>query len=159
MRLLLDTNVWLDNYIPNRPNHQLVGALLTKAIEQQHDLLYALTSSKDVFFLIERAYKQMARAEGDASQPTALAINEIAWACVDNMADLACAVGTDASDVWIAQKYKSLHRDFEDDLVLAAATRADADYLVTSDERLIRKAPMAALAPADMLKVLSLAER
>lgn len=159
MRLLLDTNVWLDNYIPDRPNHQLVGSLLTNAIKQQHDLLYALPSAKDVFYLIGHAYKQMARMEGDTTEATASAINEIAWACVDNMADLACAVGADASDVWMARKYKALHRDFEDDLVLAAAVRANVDYLVTSDERLIRKAPVAALAPGDMLDVLLLFER
>ncbi len=158
MRLLLDTNVWLDNYIPDRRNHQLVGSLLTCAIRQRHDLLYALPSAKDVFYLIGHAYKQMARTEGAVTEEAASAINEVAWACVDNMADLATAVGADASDVWMARKYKGLHRDFEDNLVLAAAERADADYLVTCDEQLIRKAPVAALSPDDMLKVLMMAE-
>lgn len=93
MRLLLDTNVWLDNYIPDRADHQLVGSLLTRAIKQQHDLPYALPSAKDVFYLITHAYKQMAREEGNLTEATASAINEIAWACIDNMVDLACAVG------------------------------------------------------------------
>ena len=75
------------------------------------------------------------------------------------MADLACAVGADASDVWIARKYKALHRDFEDDLVLAAANRAYVGHLVTSDGRLIRKAPVDDLAPGDILDVLLLSER
>ena len=67
MRLLLDTNVWLDNYIPDRANHQLVGSLLTKVIKQQHDLFYPLPSAKDVFYLIGHTYKQMTRIEGDAA--------------------------------------------------------------------------------------------
>ena len=58
------------------------------------------------------------------------------------------------SDLWIASKYKKLYADFEDDLVLAAAVRAKANYFVASDERLLRKAPVAALSPIDMLALL-----
>lgn len=156
MRLLIDTNVWLDNYIPERANFDLVGRLFTEALRQEHDLLYAVQTAKDVFFLINHAYKQQARANGGCSEDDALAINEIAWACVANMGELATAVGADASDIWIAQKYKRLHHDFEDDLVIAAALRAKADYLVTLDEKLVKKAPVAALTPADMLELLAL---
>ena len=42
----------------------------------------------------------------------------------------------------------------EDNLVVAAAQRADATYLVTNDEALIKHAPVAALAPADALALL-----
>lgn len=39
-------------------------------------------------------------------------------------------------------------------MVLAAAQRAEADYLVTSDRALIQRATVAALAPGDMTAVL-----
>ena len=42
----------------------------------------------------------------------------------------------------------------EDDLIIAAAERSRADFLVTFDERLTRHAPVAALAPADVLALL-----
>ncbi|MFR1638350.1 MAG: hypothetical protein ACLSVD_03740 [Eggerthellaceae bacterium] len=38
--------------------------------------------------------------------------------------------------------------------MVAAAQRADATYLVTNDEALIKHAPVAALAPADALALL-----
>ena len=42
---------------------------------------------------------------------------------------------------------RSVHGDFEDNLVLAAAERANATYLVTNDEQLIKHAPVTALTP------------
>ena len=60
-------------------------------------------------------------------------------------------MGADSSDVWLARKYQRIHADFEDCMVLAAAQRAKADYLVTSDEALLRHAPVAALSVDDFL--------
>ena len=154
MRLLFDTNVWLNNYLPDREGHDVAGKLLVACVHGGHDVLYAAVSAKDVFFLIARASKLYTRREGPLSEGDAGAANEIAWACVANMGEIATPVGMDGSDLWIASKYKRLHADFEDDLVLAAAIRAKADYLVTSDERLLRKSPVAALAPGDMLALL-----
>ena len=53
-----------------------------------------------------------------------------------------------------AMTYRDLHDDFEDDLLLAAAARVDADYVVTSDRALLRHAPVACLDPADMRALL-----
>lgn len=47
--------------------------------------------------------------------------------------------------VWLARKHLRISEDFEDCLVLAAAQRAKADLLVTSDEVLLRHAPVVAL--------------
>ena len=155
MRILLDTNVWLDNYLPEREGHRIIGDLLVACVEGGHEVLYASVSAKDVFYLIARAYKLYARAGGDLREGAAGAANEMAWACIDNMNEIATPVGMDGSDLWIAAKHKRLHADFEDNLVLAAAIRAKADYLVTSDEQLLRKAPVAALHPRDMLRLLA----
>lgn len=53
--------------------------------------------------------------------------------------------------VWLARKHRRIHEDFEDCLVLATAQRAKADVLVTSDEALLRHAPVAALSVDDFL--------
>ena len=66
----------------------------------------------------------------------------------------ATAVGADESDLWTACNLRSVHNDLEDNLVVAAAQRADATYLFTNDEALIKHAPVAALAPADALALL-----
>lgn len=73
------------------------------------------------------------------------------------MSELATAVGCDAPDVWIAQKQKRLHPDYEDDLIIAAAIRMNATLVVTNDEELIRHAPVRAFSVEDALKYLDVA--
>ena len=73
---------------------------------------------------------------------------------MDTLRDGATAVGADESDAWLACKYRKINWDLEDNMVLAAAKRAGADYLVTNDRVLISKANVAALRPADMTALL-----
>ena len=70
------------------------------------------------------------------------------------MSELAIAVPCDYTDVWMAQKQRRLHGDFEDDLVIAAAMRVKADLLVTADKALLLHAPVAAVDLADAVKYL-----
>jgi len=84
----------------------------------------------------------------------ATAIQEIAWSCIDNLSEIATAVGVDQSDIWLARKSRTFNGDFEDNLVLAAARRASVDFIVTSDLVLLKKATVAALTPQDMLAFL-----
>ena len=150
--LLLDTNVWLDNYIPTRPGHETARRLLRHARDNDVRLVYAVGTIKDVFYLVASHFKNDVRASGSTvGEAEALVAKELAWSCIDNMRELACAVGADESDVWLASKYRSLHEDLEDNLVLAAAERAGVAYLVTNDQTLIGKSTVAALAPADWL--------
>lgn len=158
--LAIDTCVWVDNYLGTRPGSGEARSLLDAAIRLDIDLLYAITSAKDVYYLVAQVLKREQAREGVPLTPLLVAANkETAWACVENMERNATAVGLDASDVWLAHKFKPVHDDFEDNLVVAAARRAKADYLVTNDERLLRHSPVAALSPRDMLALLrSLAE-
>ncbi len=153
--VMVDTCVWLDNYLGARPGADQSRAFIDRAAACDIELLYAVTSAKDVYYLVAATLKSEQRQQGIELTPAVLAAdNETAWACVENMAENATAVGLDASDVWLAHRYKAVHRDFEDNLVVAAAQRAKTDYLVTNDERLIKHAPIAALAPADLLALL-----
>ena len=73
------------------------------------------------------------------------------------MREVATAVGADNSDVWLASKWEPLHGDIGDNLVLAAAKRAQADYVVTSDRQLLSHAALVgvvAVPSEDMLAVL-----
>ncbi|PWL79909.1 MAG: hypothetical protein DBY20_01410 [Coriobacteriia bacterium] len=60
----------------------------------------------------------------------------------------------DVRQVWLARKLKHTNLDFEDCLVLAACQLANVRYLVTNDNKLKDKAPLAALSPSDMLSYL-----
>ena len=153
--ILADTNVWLDLYIPNRPSAAASKELVRLACRRGDSLLYPIHAPGNVFFMINAENKRWVRqSKGELSEDYALAIRNLAWDCVDNMQEIAVAVGADMSDVWLACKYRNLHPDFEDDLVLAAAERAKVDFLVTSDKALLRAATVAALTPEDMLTVL-----
>ena len=153
--LLLDTNVWLDNYLGWRKGHDVAASVVKECLFRGCTILYATNSIKDVFYLIGRSAKSIYRREGRVvDDALAASINELSWGCINNMRELATAVGADQSDVWFAAKYRSVNQDFEDNLILAAAKRANADYLVTSDAQLLRKASVPALMPSDALQVL-----
>ena len=151
-RVLLDTNVWLDAFDGARLRSHAANELIDVCVRRRIDLLYAVGTAKDVYYLVGASLKRQVRTAGEAlPEGQARAIAAYATACVTNMDEIATAVGADSSDVWLARKYQRIHADFEDCMVLAAARRAKADYLVTSDEALLRHAPVAALSVDDFL--------
>lgn len=151
-KILLDTNVWLDAFDGARPRSSKTNELIDACEQKGIDLMFAAGSAKDVYYIIGASLKRQARTEEkELSENQARAIATYAAACVSNMSEVATAVGVDASDIWLAQKYQRVHADFEDCLILAAAERAQTDYLVTNDDALLRHAPMAALSVEDFL--------
>ena len=152
--VLLDVDVWLDNYLPDRPAGADSRLMLDWLIEHDVAISYPITAPATLFYLIQQAMKQASRIEnGSLNQSDVQSINETAWACIENMAEIGVPVGADASDFWIARKYRAIHADLEDNLVLAAAERAQADYLVTSDKSLLGKSTVPALSPHDFIQV------
>lgn len=155
-KLLLDSNVWIDLFASDRPGRENAQALVSWAVDREVDLLYAAISIKDVYYLLEEREKFRMRATGKEITPaSAAAINEYAWGCIRAMEEIATVVPVDQSDIWIATKYRSFHGDFEDNLLLAAVERSKADFLVTSDEILLRHAPVATVVPGDLLKLVT----
>ena len=144
-RILVDTNVWLDYFIPSRRGRSLTIEFLRDACTAQDDLLYAATS-KDLFYLISSEHKAWYRREhGSLSQDAAAAATSLAWDCLSVLSQLATPVPCDLSDIWMASRQRELHSDYEDDLIIAAAIRAKADLLVTNDVKLSSHAPVAAM--------------
>lgn len=155
--LLVDTNVWLDRFMPRRPRFALAKELFDFCVREEVTLLFPMHALNDVFYQVSRDGKAWLRESyGVLPERYVPAITAQAWSCVEGMLEVGAPVGADVSDVWVAQHLRDIHGDFEDDMVLAAAERARVDYLVTSDQRLIQKATVAALAPQDMLAVLRL---
>ena len=153
--ILLDTNVLLDEFLPDRSSSAASRELINRAYKRGDHLLFCPHSLVDVHYQIAATFKKMVRMEkGTLSDTDALAIQEIAWGCTDNLCEWATSVGSAQVDVWLARKYKKLNRDFEDNIILAASERAKVDYLVTSDQQLLKKATVAALSPEDMLALL-----
>ena len=145
-RILVDTNVWLDYFIPSRRGRSAAIDFLRDACAAQVELLYAATSSKDLSYLISSEHKAWYRREhGSLSQDAAAAATSLAWDCLDVLSQIATPVPCDLSDIWMASKQRELHNDYEDDLIIAAAMRVKTDLLVTNDAKLCSHAPVAAM--------------
>lgn len=176
--LLIDTNVWLDMEFGERggwPTEFLVACRMADA-----RMGIAAHSLNDIFYLIQRRIKldrqrmggddpqlgdcQRQRVDGqqlgdgqrrgrrrDDPESIASAARIAAWAVVEHILEVAEVVGSDYMDALLATKHRSIHDDYEDDLVIAAAMRMNADLLVTSNQALIKHAPIAALTPQDSI--------
>ena len=151
--ILLDTNVYVDLYSGIREGHRDALRLVNLARTCDTNLLFSAPSAKDVYYLVAADLKRLSRAEngGVLTEQAAAAANEMAWGCVSNMIEIATVVGCDQSDMWLAQRHKHVHHDFEDDLVIAAALRSKADFIVTKDERFARHSPVKAYSVADAI--------
>lgn len=152
--VLVDTNVWVDYFVAGRLGHADAVAFIKLAWRESVQLLYPISALQDVFAVLIMEFKREARAIREVDEACMATVRRIAWGCVDSIRDGATAVGADESDAWLACKYRKINWDLEDNMVLAAAKRVGADYLVTSDRTLISKANVAALRPADMAALL-----
>ncbi len=150
--LVLDTNIWIDANLGWRKGHKDANELIAFARNHGVELAYAITTVKDVYYLIGADLKWRERKEkGVLTQEAADAISEISWAVTDNMSEVATPIAMDLADVWMARKLRAIHNDLEDNMVIAAGERANADYIVTSDARLLANPHVHALTAADML--------
>ncbi|MBT9761343.1 type II toxin-antitoxin system VapC family toxin [Collinsella aerofaciens] len=160
LKIMVDANVWVDSFCADHAESLAARAFIGQAAESGAALLFPVHIAKDVLYVVQHEFKRRVLVEkGSVDEASAQAIGEAALAFVRNMTENATAVGADASDLWLADKYLTLHRDYEDNLVLAACKRAQVDYLVTNDRKLLEHADLAAKTPRQMMPILALAER
>lgn len=154
-RIMVDTNVWVDNFYGARRGTTKSSKSLDLLACQGAQLLYAATSAKDVFYLVAKQLKNEARQrEGRVADQEAKAIELIAAACLESMDNCATAVGIDSSDIWLARKLCKVHPDFEDCLIMAAAKRAKVDYVLTGDKDFLRHSVVPALSPSELIALM-----
>ena len=154
-RLFFDTNVLLDYALGREPGCSAFVEIVELAEKDKHTLCTASTSIKDCFYVISSSLKAANKsADGVLLESVAQAASKIAWAQIENIMRIVQVVSVGHQECMNARSYRSLHNDFEDNLVLAAARTAKADYLVTSDEKLIQHAPLACLSPRDLLALI-----
>lgn len=154
--VLLDTNILMDYLIGERPGHaaamSLVDALYTCDL---FDGCCFAGSIKDAYYVFVRENKREAsRKSGTLSESVSIAINGIAWSSIETLEKFFTIIPCDMRTVWMARKLKGICSDFEDCLLLAACELADADFLVTNDERLQKIAPTKAANAETVLTLL-----
>lgn len=156
LKLLVDTNVWIDYFCGYRSHHGPALQVVNAAIEQGANLLYLAGCLKDVYYLVAMEQKRNLASDGiELTEGTARAINQIALRSIDAMRDVSSPVPLDLRTIWTARQLEAACPDFEDCLVMAACELAEVDFLVTNDKGLLAKAPVAALSPADMTSYLA----
>lgn len=149
-RLLLDTNVWIDLFEPTRPGFSDAKDLVDYCLKNDIALMIAPTSLKDFYYQLNAQIKRRIREEGREITPSiAVATEECAWGCAQSILDYANVVSMGLIDVGMARSLRGMHRDLEDNMIVAVAMRCEADCLVTSDKRLIAKCPVPSMNPFD----------
>lgn len=154
--VLFDTNSLIDYLFPARPHHkeafQLIDILIGNSLI---DSCCFAGSLKDAYYVFQLAQKRDIRSEfGTLTETDARAANELAWGSIETLEKFFTIIPCDMRTVWMARKLKSICPDFEDCLLLAACELADADFLVTNDERLQKIAPTKAANAETVLSLL-----
>jgi len=155
--ILLDTNVWINSQLGAQPGYEEARKLLIHARRSGVRIGVAFHSLTDIFYVIQQELKRannISAAAGENGIPperVAAAAKETAWGVVNSIADYAEVVGGDGSDVRIAALHKTLHDDYEDDLIYAAARRMGADLIVSDDEAFVKHSPLPALSTKEAL--------
>lgn len=153
--VLLDTNVCLDSFIDGRAGQHNSQKLIDACRERGVDVLFSVFTLRDVYYHIRAHLKHLMREAGEEITSERAAVAEqFAWKIALNLTEQGILVPADSSDFTIARYFHEVHRDLEDDFILAAVERSGADYLVTGDKQLRNHAPVAALAPDDLLTLL-----
>lgn len=144
LKLLVDTNVWMDYFLVRQEPHREAVELVRLAFGSEDVVLYAASLSlKDLAHLFENMFRRDVReSAGDVSPQAAAAARETTWRCVRAVVDKALVVPVGHAEVLQAFTLRPAHDDFEDDLLLGAAYRADVDYVVTGDAALARRSPV-----------------
>lgn len=156
--LLVDTNVWVNIEYGDRGGWPSEFVHAARGADARMGI--ASHSLKDVYYLLQRRIKNDNKRLGDtAPERSGAAARVAAWAAVNHILEIAEVVGSDFADATIAVKHRSIHDDYEDDLLIAAAMRMNADLLVTSDQDLLKHSPVAALSPQDATRWLENRER
>lgn len=154
--LLLDTNVWVDFFIDRNLNHDHARKLVKAARAKGVPLFTSIETTKDVFFIVALELK---RAQREASRVVtdefANAVNETAWSCLGSMRRQSTVIGADHSDMIEAMTLRHAHGDYEDNLIVAAAMRAKASHIVSSDEQLRKHSPIPCISVEEALATIA----
>lgn len=112
-------------------------------------------SYRKLLNLLDPQTNLMREAGEEITSERAAIAEQFAGRVALNLNEQGMLVPVDSSDFAIARYFHEVHRDLEDDFILAAVERSGANYLVTGDKQLRNHAPVAALAPDDLLTLLN----
>lgn len=155
VRILVDSCVWIDSYLGDHARFEESYQFLKKARGAGAELLYGASKLEGMFYVLVAEFRRgMCDAGGNVPENATRVAQAFAWGCIENIRELATAVGLDEGDLWLACKYRSVGPDLGDNVLLAAAERAHADYVVTWDKDLLSTPVTRTATPTQMVAVL-----
>lgn len=140
LKILIDTNIWLDYFLARSDQHRVVSEFLALAVERKDLMLYVTPLSlKDIAYQLASQMQLDARRAGrEVDTHVAAAAREVSWGCVRNVLKKAIVAPVGNTEVLNAFVFKRFHDDLEDDLILGTLDAIDGDYLMTHDAALAR---------------------
>lgn len=84
IKILVDTNIWLDYFLARGVHHHAVSTFIAKAYEREDTVLYVPSLSlKDLAYQLASLMKLDARRAGkDITPDIVAAAREVSWGCV-----------------------------------------------------------------------------
>lgn len=157
VRVLVDTNVWLDYFLARSERHEDVTCFVTGAADREDIVLYvASLTLKDLAYQLASQMKLDARRAGaEVTEAVAAAAREVSWSCVRNVLELAVVAPVGSNEVLGAFTLRHVHDDLEDDMILAVAEAVGAHALMTHDAQLARHAESLCITARDGVELLS----
>jgi putative PIN family toxin of toxin-antitoxin system len=155
--VLIDTNIWLDFFLQNRPQTSISATLIQACIHANIQLMMAASSFKDIDYIMRSALN--ARFMHDESTVVATAasniIPRIIVSCLQDLLSLATILSMDQHICEQALQLRETHHDIEDNMLLATAYQANADMLVTRDQQLRKHFPDICIGPEAAYKTIT----
>lgn len=139
MKVLVDTNVWLDILAQREPFCAFSKGAIMACINDDHSVYVVATSLKDIFYLMERAL-------GNAKAYEAIE-DVLRIATVATVDELVCC--------------SALHHerpDYEDGIIAASAIAEKADCILSRDASAFCGLDIPRYAPAEFLALLGYEE-
>lgn len=133
MKVLVDTNVWLDLILHRTPFEEDSKGCLMACVEESIDLCVAATSLKDVFYITSKCL------DADRAYEAVRLVLEISNAA--SVDDLVCRNALELE--------KS---DYEDGIIAAAAVADKVDAIVSRDVDAFSTLPASRFTPTELLE-------
>lgn len=151
-RVLLDTNVLLDHLLQRDERADTVKRFMECCVRRDVTMLCTATSLKDIAYISVAMIKRQCKpGESELEKATLrMLIDSVPWRCIEQSRELCEVVTVDQQTCDDAMTYRVRHNVFEDDLIIAAARQAHADYVVTSDAEMIEHFPEYCRSPQHM---------
>lgn len=136
MRVLFDTNILIDFLLDRAPFADAAADLLSKADRGEIQGLACANSFTTIFYLVQKAVGLAAARRHTRALLSILEVAPVSRATLEHAAD-------------------SVMSDFEDAVIAASGRQANAECIVTRNERDFANSPIPVHSPKTLLKLLA----